>query len=149
MNEEKTTADRQIATSRVIDAPRARIFEAFTDPKRLVNWWGPKGFTNTFHEINVKPGGAWKFVMHGPDGGNYDNESVFVEVVKPERMVIRHLSAPHFVLSITLAEQAGKTKLTWSMLFDTVEDCDKVKRIVVEANEQNLDRLEAELARMT
>lgn len=149
MNEEQTTADRQIATSRVIDAPRARIFEACTDPKHLVNWWGPKGFTNTFYEINVKPGGAWKFVMHGPDGGNYENESVFVEVVKLERMVIRHLSAPHFVLSITLAEQAGKTKLTWSMLFDTVEDCDKVKRIVVEANEQNLDRLEAELARMT
>jgi uncharacterized protein YndB with AHSA1/START domain len=119
------TADREIVTTRVMDAPRELVFKAWTDPDHLVHWWGPKGFTNTFHEFDLKPGGVWRFVMHGPDGGDYQNESVFVEIVKPERIVFHHVSAPQFQVTVTLAEQAGKTKLT-----------------------QNLDRLEAQLAKM-
>ena len=152
MNEIKddgsNTADREIVTTRVMDAPRELVFKAWTDPDHLVHWWGPKGFTNTFHEFDLKPGGVWRFVMHGPDGGDYQNESVFVEIVKPERIVFHHVSAPQFQVTVTLAEQAGKTKLTWCMLFESVAECDKVKRFAVAANEQNLDRLEAQLARM-
>lgn len=152
MNEAKSdvtsAADREIITTRVIDAPRELVFKAWTDPNHLMHWWGPKGFTNTFHEFDLKPGGAWRFVMHGPDGDNYENESVFVEVVTPERIVFQHVSAPRFRVTATFADQAGKTKLTWRMLFDSVSECERVKRFAVGANEENLDRLEAQLAKM-
>ena len=141
-------SDREIVTTRVFNAPRELVFRAWTDPDHLAHWWGPKGFTNTFHEFDLKPGGFWRFVMHGPDGGDYKNESVFVEIAKPERIVFRHVSAPRFQVTATFADQAGKTKLTWCMLFESVAECDKVKRYAVEANEQNLDRLEAQLATM-
>jgi len=147
-NDVTSAADREIVTTRVLDAPRALVFRAWTDPDHLVHWWGPKGFTNTFHEFDLRPGGVWRFVMHGPDGRNYRNESVFVEVVKPARIVFRHVSAPTFQLTATFADQAGKTTLTWRMLFESVTERQKVERYAVEANEQNLDRLEAELATM-
>jgi len=141
-------AGREIVSTRVFDAPRGLVFEAWIDPDQLARWWGPKGFTNTFHEFDPKPGGAWRFVMHGPDGGSYENESVFVEVVKPERIVFRHVSAPQFQVTATFTDHAGKTRLTWRMLFETVAECEKVKRFAVEANEQNLDRLEEHLVRV-
>jgi uncharacterized protein YndB with AHSA1/START domain len=133
---------------RSFDAPRELVFNAWSDRDHLAHWWGPKGFTNTFHEFDMRPGGSWRFVMHGPDGVDDKNESVFVEVVKPERIVFQHMSGPRFQVTATFAEQAGKTTLTFRMLFETAAECDKVKRYAVEANEQNFDRLEAELARM-
>lgn len=142
-------SDREIVTTRVIDAPRARVFEAFSDPDHLVHWWGPKGFTNTFEELDLRPGGAWRFVMHGPNGADYRNESVFVEVVPPERLVFDHVSGPRFRMTITLAEEAGRTRLVWRMRFATAGDYEKVKGFAPEANEQNLDKLEAQLATMT
>jgi len=143
-----TLSDREIATTRVLDASPDLVFRAFSDPAHLARWWGPKGFTNTFHEFDLRPGGAWRFVMHGPDGAHYQNHSVFVEVVPPERIVINHVSGPHFHLTITLAEQAGLTMLSWRMLFLSAAECDMVKTFAVPANEQNLDRLETELAAM-
>jgi len=141
-------SDREIVTARLIDAPRERVFEAFRDPDHLAQWWGPKGFTSTFHEFDPRPGGVWRFVMHGPDGADYPNKSVFVEVVKPERIVFRHVSGPQFQMTIALADAAGKTRITWRMLFESAAECAKIKAIAVDANEQNLDRLEAQLARM-
>jgi uncharacterized protein YndB with AHSA1/START domain len=141
-------SDREIATARVVNARRELVFRAFSDPDHLARWWGPKGFTNTFHEFDLRPGGTWRFVMHGPDGASYQNKSMFVEVVKPERIVLQHVSGPQFQLTIALTEQAGKTKITWRMLFESAAECDRVKKFAVEANEQNLDRLEAELATM-
>ncbi len=141
-------SDREIATSRLLDAPRERVFEAFRDPERLARWWGPKGFTNTFHEFDLRPGGAWRFVMHGPDGANYKNESVFVEVVEPERIVFDHLSGHRFTMTITLGERAGRTEIGWRMLFATAAECARVKTFAGDANEQNLDRLEAVLRAM-
>ncbi len=142
------TADREIVTTRVLDAPRELVFKAWTDPDRLVQWWGPKGFTNTFHEFDMRPGGIWRFVMHGPNGVDYQNKSVFVEVVNPERIVFDHVSGPRFQVVATFAEQAGKTKLTFRMRFESAAECDKVKAFAVEGNEQNFDRLEAQLAKM-
>lgn len=142
------TADREIVSTRVVAAARDLVFKAFSDPEHLACWWGPKAFTNTFHEFDLRPGGAWRFVMHGPDGADYPNESVFLEAVKPERIVFDHISGHHFRMTITLAEQDGKTRLSWHMLFDSVAECDKVKTLVTDANEQNFDRLEAQLARM-
>jgi len=139
--------DREIVTTRVLNAPRERVFEAFSDPAHLAQWWGPKGFTNTFGEFDLRPGGTWRFVMHGPNGADYQNHSVFIEVTKPERVVFQHVSPPRFQFSLTLAEQAGKTHVTWRMVFETAAERDKVAPIAVEGNEQNLDRLEALLSR--
>ncbi len=142
------TADREIVTTRVIDAPRARVFRAWTDARHLVHWWGPKGFTNTFHEFDPRPGGNWRFVMHGPNGANYDNESVFLDVTAPDRLMFQHLSAPKFQTAVTFADRGSGTEIIWRMVFDTPAERDRVATVAVDGNEQNLDRLEAELVRM-
>jgi uncharacterized protein YndB with AHSA1/START domain len=140
-------SDREIVSTRWLDAPRERVFAAFTDPSRLARWWGPKGFTNTFQEFDPRPGGTWRYLMHGPDGVDHANESVFVEVA-PGRIVLQHVSAPHrFELTVELEEQRGGTWITWRMRHETPEDCARVRPFVVEANEQNFDRLAAELGR--
>ena len=143
-----TDSDREIISTRVLAWPRERVFRAWTDPQHLARWWGPKGFTNTFQEFDPRPGGRWQFVMHGPNGADYPNQSVFVEIVTPERIVFDHLSGPAFQVTATFAEEADKTRLTFRMRFDTAAECDKVKGFAVGANEENFDRLEAELARM-
>ncbi len=139
---------REIVSTRVVAAPRERVFKAFADPDHLMHWWGPKDFRNTFHEFDFRPGGIWRFVMHGPDGIDYQNKSVFVEIVMPERIVFTHVSGPQFRMTIALAEQGGKTKITWRMLFESATERDNVAKFAVVANEQNFDRLEAELAKM-
>src|SRR6185436_7215593 len=87
---------RDIVGRRVLPFPRVRVFDAWTDPARLTRWWGPKGFTSTFERFDLRPGGVWRFVLHGPNGASYPNESVFVEIVPPERIVFDHVSKPVF-----------------------------------------------------
>jgi uncharacterized protein YndB with AHSA1/START domain len=142
-----TTADREIVSVRVFDYPPQRVFEAFRNPNELMCWWGPKGFTNSFEEFDLRPGGLWRFVMHGPDGKDYRNESVFVEVAPAERIVFDHLNAPKFRMTLTFEDFAGKTRLHWRMLFETAAVCAAVQRYAPEANEQNFDRLAAQLAK--
>src|SRR5436190_7587733 len=138
-------SDFEIVSTRTIDAPRERIFDALRDPRQLAQWWGPKGFRNTFHEFDFRPGGHWRFVMHGPDGTDYKNENAFAEIVEPERVIIDHLSAPRFRMTITLEDQSGKTWITWRMRFESAEVCANIRSICTEANQQNFDRLEAVL----
>jgi uncharacterized protein YndB with AHSA1/START domain len=88
----KTAADKkgwEIVITRMFDAPRELIWDAWTDPKQIVKWWGPRGFTITIHEMDVRPGGVWKSTMHGPDGTDYRNDCEFSEVVKPERIACK------------------------------------------------------------
>ena len=87
MSQNSSTADREIITTRLIDAPRDLVFRMFTEAEHVVKWWGPNGFTNTNHEMNVAPGGVWRFIMHGPDGTDWGNKIVYTEVVRPERLV--------------------------------------------------------------
>ena len=141
------TTDREIVSTRIFPMPRGPIFDAFRDPEQLKRWWGPDGFTNTFQKFDLRPGGVWQFIMHGPDGTDYHNESEFVEVVEPVRIIFEHRKPIHrFRMTITLDEQEGSTKLRWAMLFDSVEECEKVKSLIQAANEQNFDRLEQHLA---
>lgn len=142
------SADREIVSTRVFDAPRSKVFRAWTEAEHLSRWWGPKGFTNTFHEHDPRPGGAWRFVMHGPDGKDYRNESVYAEVVPGERIVFDHLNGPRYHATITFADDGGKTRITWSMVFGSDSEYRAVKERAGIGNEENLDRLEAELARM-
>lgn len=145
-SDSESAADREFVHSRLIDAPRERVFRAFSEPAHLAKWWGPNGFTNTFHTFELRPGGHWRFIMHGPDGTDYPNESVFREVVVPERVVFEHLSeGHHFVMTITFSAQAGKTLVGWRQVFDTAADKARIAPFVSEANEQNLSRLANEV----
>jgi uncharacterized protein YndB with AHSA1/START domain len=139
---------REIVSGRVIDAPREKVFKAFADPTHLARWWGPSGFSNTFEEFDFRPGGTWRFIMHGPDGTDYPNRSVFLDIEEPARSVFEH-DPPHaFRMTITLAGEGGRTRIVWRMLFETGAERDRIARVAVPANEQNFDRLQAELARM-
>lgn len=139
-------SDRKIVTTRIFNASREIVFSAWTNPELLKKWWGPKGFTNTFHEFDLRPGGNWKFTMHGADGGNYPNESVFVEIKEPEKIILNHISNPRFQLAGSFEERVeGKTRLIFEQLFETAEVYNKVKVFAVDANEENMDRLEAVL----
>ena len=142
----ESTFEREFVHSRLIDAPRERLFRAFAQPEHLAKWWGPDGFSNTFDTFDLRVGGQWRFVMHGPDGTDYPNEMVFRELVVPERVVLEHLgSVHHFFLTITLTEQAGKTLVGWRQVFDTAQHKASVAHFVVQANEQNLTRLANEV----
>jgi uncharacterized protein YndB with AHSA1/START domain len=123
MNSSEEGAGLEVVSTRVFAAARELVYEAFSNPDHLVHWWGPKGFTNTFSEFDLRPGGAWRFVMHGPDGVDYRNATDFVEVVQPERIVFQHLRPVHrFQMTMTFTEQSGQTKLTWRMLFEPTAD---------------------------
>jgi len=142
-------SDREIVTTRIFDAPRKLVFEAWTDPKHVAQWWGPNGFTNTIYEMDVRPGGIWRFVMHGPDGVDYRNEIVFVEVVQSQRLVYDHVSGPKFRMTVTFDEQGGQTKITMRMVFDSASQRDKVAKEfgAVEGAKQTLGRLAEFLAK--
>jgi uncharacterized protein YndB with AHSA1/START domain len=142
-------SDCEIMSARVLNVPREIVFKAMTEPEHLKNWWGPKGFTNTFNEFDMRPGGKWSFVMHGPDKGNYRNECVFMQIVKPELVSWDRLSEPKFQMFIKLEEpEPQTTKVIFRMVFATPELCTKVRPFAREKNEENFDRLEAELKTM-
>src|SRR5438105_3911812 len=105
------TADREIAATRVFDAPREIVWKMWTDRDHIVNWWGPKGSTTTMHTMDVRPGGTWDFIMHGPDGRDYPNKNIYREIVKPERLVYDHISGPPFHAIVTFTEEGNKTKI--------------------------------------
>ena len=133
-------------TSREIPASVEEVFAAFSDPVRLARWWGPAGFTNTFCTFEFETGGGWVYTMHSPNGGNPDNESVFELVESPRKVVIRHISQPLYRLTVELLPTAAaRTTVSWSQDFDDAEVAGRIAKIVVPANEQNLDKLMIEL----
>jgi len=155
MTTNNDTKERELVVSRTLNAPRELVWEAWTNPKHLINWWGPAGFTNTFTEINIRAGGSWVFTMHGPDGTDYQNRIDFKEVVKPERLAYSHGTGnaddpDKFEVVITLEELNGKTLLTMRSVFASAE---VLKMLVeragaVDGANQTIDKLEAELLKM-
>jgi|SRR5579863_24231 len=151
-----STQDREILITRVFDAPRELVFEMWTDPKHLVHWWGPRGFTTTIQEMDVRPGGQWRKVMRGPDGANYPNHSVFLEVVKPERLV--YTNGGHkeggakveFEQTVTFDDLGGRTRVTMRLLFPSSGERDRVvtEFNAIEGGNQTLDRLAEKLIEM-
>jgi uncharacterized protein YndB with AHSA1/START domain len=143
---DENASDREIVLSRVFDAPRTLVWKALTDPKHVPHWWGPNGYTITVKEVNVKPGGTWRFMMHGPDGTNYDTHVVYIEVTKPERLVYTMGDGADdpgkFNVTITLEEQAGKTKITMRMRFNTAEQREATVSFgAIELGYQTLEKL--------
>ena len=100
---------KEILTSRVFEQELTQVFRAFSDPVLLSEWWGPKGFTNTFHEFDFRPGGKWRFTMHGPEKGNYENECEFVIIDPPRLITWKRHSKPLFNVVIKLEEISGVT----------------------------------------
>lgn len=141
---ESNTADRELKLSRVLNAPRELVWEVWTNPEHIKNWWGPDSFTNTIFKMDVQPGGEWDFVMHGPDGTDYKNTSVYKEIIKPEKIVFEHMSGPKFTATITFEEQNGKTLLNWHMLFESREQFEQVVKTFKadEGLKQNIVKLE-------
>ena len=133
--------------SRDISASPEAVYSAIQDPARLARWWGPDGFTNTFHTFEFRPGGSWLFTMHGPDGTDYPNQSEFLELVPHALVRIRHVNEPHFELSIALEPSATGTLLTWVGVFENPAFSESMRSFLEGANEQNLNRLALEVGR--
>jgi uncharacterized protein YndB with AHSA1/START domain len=151
----KNTADRELVIKRVFNAPRELVFAVWTDPNHVARWWGPNGFSTTIQEMDVRPGGIWRLVMHGPDGTDYKNKIVFLEVVKPERLVYKHepekgTEPVTFETTVTFADRGDKTELTFRMLFPSAAIFEQfVKKYgAIEGANQTLGRLEEHLSKM-
>ena len=136
-----------LVTTRLFDTDPALLFRAWTEAEHLARWWGPKGFSSTFETFEPRPGGHWRFTMHGPDGTAFPNHSVFVEV-GPECIELNHLSAPRFQIRATFTPLETRTRLSFAMLFDSARECEAMRGIAEPAHEQMFDRLGAELTRM-
>lgn len=133
-------------SQRVLSYPAERVFEAFARPELLARWWGPSGFTNSFEVFEFRPGGRWKFVMHGPNGSKHQNESVFLKLDAPHTLVIHHVCQPRYILTVSLAPHDGGTTIRWIQEFEDSGVATRIRHIVEPANEQNLDRLESVLS---
>jgi uncharacterized protein YndB with AHSA1/START domain len=141
-------AAREIVIRRFLDAPRERVFEAWTDAAQIGNWWGPKGFKTTTYAMDVRPGGVWDFTMHGPNGRNYKNKIVYLEVDRPKFLAYQHAgegadAGVQFRSTVTLGEMFGKTSLTLRMIFATAEAREHNVKTYhsIEGGEQTLERL--------
>ncbi|HET9793025.1 MAG TPA: SRPBCC family protein [Thermoanaerobaculia bacterium] len=119
------TGEREITASRIFDAPRDLVFRVWTEPGHVAKWWGPDGFRTTIETMDVRPGGDRRFVMHGPDGTDYPNRIVYLEVLPPERLVYDHLSGPRFRMTVLFSEEGKKTRVTVRMLFPSAADRDR------------------------
>lgn len=145
-NDSAEIAERSIITTRVFDAPRELVFKAWTDPAHIGEWFGPDGFTITMQEMDVRLGGTWRFIMHGPDGVDYTNLVVYTEVAPPERLAYDHSDdegANAFHTTVTFVEHDGATTLTMTALLASADERERVVEEVgaVEGGQQTLGRL--------
>ncbi len=117
-----------IIGTRVFDAPRDLVFSTFADAKHLAQWWGPDGFTTTTYALDFRPGGVWRFVMHGPDGRDYQNRVTYDEIVPPERIVYRHggggdVEPVQFKTTVRFEDLGnGQTRLIWQGRFPSAQE---------------------------
>jgi uncharacterized protein YndB with AHSA1/START domain len=151
---QEPTADRELVFSRLFDAPREMVFQAWADPEQIVQWWGPKGFTTTTQKFDLRPGGVWNHIMHGPDGREYPNKSVFTEVVRPERIAYTHgggtkgSAGVTFHMTVTFEAEGNKTRLTMHLVFPASADRDFAvsEYHADEGGKQTLERLAEHVA---
>jgi uncharacterized protein YndB with AHSA1/START domain len=147
-NVKNSTRDRELLLSRTLKAPVALVWEVWTQAEHIVNWWGPDGFTNTINRMDFRPGGEWDLIMHGPDGTDYKNKSIFREIVRHKKIVYEHVSAPRFTATISFEEQGAQTLITWHMLFESAEEFIRTVKTFKadEGLKQNLEKLGRYLA---
>jgi len=135
----------EIITTRIFNAPPALLWQAWTEPEKIVQWWGPEGFTTTIHEMDFREGGKWNFTMHGPDGTDYPNHKIFVKISQPTRLVLLHDGPPRHSMTITFEPHGQGTKLTMLHLFDSQDAYDLAinSHGAVEVALRHLARLDA------
>ncbi len=147
-----STADRELVITRVLDAPRELVFDAFLDARNIDRWWGPRGFRNATIAMSATVGGTWRYVMHGPDGTDYDDRVTYLEIVRPERIVYDHGSdvdnaSDTFRVTLSFEREGAKTRLTMHTVFASAAMLEEARQFgAVEGGEQTLDRLEEFLA---
>ena len=113
--------------TRILDAPRDLVWSVWTDPKHLAQWWGPDGFTTTTSSHDFRVGGVWRFVMHGPDGRDYENRITYDEIVPPERIAYHHgggddVEPVQFKTTVTFADLGAKTRVTFCGVFPSAAE---------------------------
>jgi len=151
---QSATAEREIVISRVIDAPRELVFEAFTEVRHLSQWWGPEGFTTSTRAFEFRVGGEWDFVMHGPDGTDYQEWISYTEIIPPERIALLHgefRGDPNaFESVLTFASDGAATRIEMRTLFPTKELRDEAveKFHAIEGGRQTLNNLAAYVSEM-
>ena len=154
LDEHLDVMPREISITRVINAPRELVFDAYTNREHIDQWWGPNGFRNETAEMDVRPGGVWRFVMHAPNGTDYGNRIVYREVVRPERLVFDHGAdvdndPNQFHVTVTFDAKEGKTKLTQRMLFKTAEQRAQAAGFgAIELGNQTLGKFETFVMKM-
>lgn len=138
------TTNRQLRITEMINAPVELVWKVWTNPKHVAQWWGPNGFTNTIHTMEVAEAGEWRLTMHGPDGKNYPNKSVFVEIVRQKKIVFQHFN-PDYIATIIFTPVEKQTFLEWTMLFETTEMFETVVKVFKadEGLKQNVEKLTA------
>lgn len=148
-------ANREISLTRLFDAPCERVFDCWFDPTHISNWWGPVGFTTTTKEMDARPGGVWRFIMHGPDGRDYENRVVYEEVDRPNRVVYRHTGegadedSVRFTVTITYTARGEQTEVAFRMVFDTIAMREEAAKFgAIEGLHDTLSRLTAHLKTM-
>ena len=132
---------REVFTSRVIDAPLTRVYQAFSDPHQLAQWWGPKGFSCTFQEFDLRPGGKWQYILRSPDGLNHNTECMFLDVMPETLVIIRHELNPQFQLSITFENQGRQTIVCSSHVFNSLAEYQQAGSFAFRSDEERLERL--------
>lgn len=139
----------EIFSRRQLDFPVSKVYEAMENPKHLKKWWGPNGFSNTFHEFDLRPGGKWRYTMHGPEKGNYENEVEFKIVEFQKRIEWTRISNPHFYMIVEFEKlDENRTGFSFRMRFTDEKLYNTILNFAPEKNEENFDRLEAELEKM-
>jgi uncharacterized protein YndB with AHSA1/START domain len=143
------TEDREMRITKTLIAPVDLIWETWTNPEHLVNWWGPDDFTSTIHKMEFQEGGEWKLTMHGPDGTNYPNRSIFREIIPFKKIVFEHFN-PHFITTVLFESKSEETRMDWTGLFDSVEMLETVIKVhkADEGQKQNIERLEKYLSKL-
>lgn len=141
---ENNSSSRELGITRLIKAPRELVWEAWTNPEHIRHWWGPAGFTNTIHKMEVRPGGEWEFIMHGPDGTDFKNKHIYREIVKPEKIVMEHVTSPKFLMTATFEAIGNTTLVTIHSVFESAEQLAEVIRVFKAdiGMKQNAERME-------
>jgi len=149
-NKRTDTKDRELLISRKLNAPVDLVWEAWTHPEHIANWWGPDGFTTTINKMDMRAGGEWNLVMHGPDGTDYDNKSIFREIVPLKKIVYEHISYPWILATIEFENMGEQTLIKWHMLFESAEEFLKVVKTYKadKGLEQNIGKLDVYLTGM-
>jgi uncharacterized protein YndB with AHSA1/START domain len=143
------TQDRELHIVKTLNAPVELVWETWVNPEHIVHWWAPAGFTTTVLKMEVKEGQEWLLTLHGPDGKNYPNKSIFREIIPLKKIVYEHFN-PDFIATAGFQTKNGKTILEWTLLFETTE----MRNIIVntfkadEGLKQNIEKLENYLSGM-